>query len=272
MRKLRNTYICFPEGKHKCLTMSYDDGKAFDRELVEFFNETGIKGTFHINGGLLGDNTYGERISEDEIKVLYEGHEISAHTYTHPTIERCPLDQVIQQVIEDRKVLEDLSGYPVRGLSYPNGSYSKEIMDLLPACGIEYARTVISTCNFAMPTDYLEWKPTCHHNNKEFNRLADDFIALNKSQYLYLFYVWGHSYEFEGNQTWDNFRSVCRKLSGQEDIWYATNIQIVDYMKAARNLKFSAKGDKVYNLSSLSIWIEVDKKIIKIESGETIDI
>ena len=27
-------YICFPEGKHKVLTMSYDDGRLEDRRLV----------------------------------------------------------------------------------------------------------------------------------------------------------------------------------------------------------------------------------------------
>ena len=38
-------YICFPEGKHKVLTMSYDDGKLADRRLVSIFNHYGIKGT-----------------------------------------------------------------------------------------------------------------------------------------------------------------------------------------------------------------------------------
>ena len=69
-----------------------------------------------------------DRIQLSEVKELYKGHEVSCHTSTHPTIERCPLDQVVQQVIEDRKALEDAVGYPVRGLSYPNGSYSKDII------------------------------------------------------------------------------------------------------------------------------------------------
>ena len=28
MSELRNIFICFPEGKHKVLTMSYDDGRV----------------------------------------------------------------------------------------------------------------------------------------------------------------------------------------------------------------------------------------------------
>ena len=162
-RPFKTIYTCFPQGKHKVLTMSYDDGKIFDRKLIEIFNKYGIKGTFHLNTGIMPVDE--DRIQLSEVKELYKGHEVSCHTSTHPTIERCPLDQVVQQVIEDRKALEDAVGYPVRGLSYPNGSYSKDIINLLPACGIEYSRVVGSTDDFAFPDNFLEWKSTCHHGH-----------------------------------------------------------------------------------------------------------
>lgn len=265
-RKLKTIYTCFPEGKHKALTMSYDDGRTFDRRLVEIFNKNGIKGTFHLNSGLGGE--YGERVSMNEIAELYKGHEISCHTYTHPTIERCPLDQVIQQVIEDRKILEKHAGYPVRGLSYPNGSYSEDIKKLLPACGIEYSRVVGNTDDFAMPSDFLEWKSTCHHNHNLMEN-ARRFADLHKTQYLYLMYVWGHSYEFDRDDNWDLIEGFCEFIGNREDIWYATNIEIVDYLNASANLKFTASGDMVYNPSAISVWISVDNKKYEIKSGET---
>ena len=50
------------------------------------------------------------------------------------------------------------------------------------------------------------------------------------------------------------------------DIWYATNIEIVDYMKAARNLKFTVEGILVYNPGAIFVWISVEengnKKIV----------
>ena len=49
--QMNRVYCCFPGGKHKALTMSYDDGKTQDRRLVEIFNRYGIKGTFHLTGG-----------------------------------------------------------------------------------------------------------------------------------------------------------------------------------------------------------------------------
>ena len=122
-KNLHVIYTCFPEGKHKVLTMSYDDGRVEDRRLVSIFNQYGIKGTFHINAGLSAD-----RIPISECSSLYRGHEVSCHTYLHPTIARCPIEQVIQQILEDRRVLEKATGYPVRGLYYPNGSFSEEIV------------------------------------------------------------------------------------------------------------------------------------------------
>ncbi len=266
--KLKIVYTCFPGGKHKALTMSYDDGREYDRPLIEIFNRYGIRGTFHLNAGLLGGEPGRERISFDEIRELYRGHEVSCHTYTHPTIERCPLPHVVQQVIEDRKVLEAACGYPVRGMSYPNGSYSDDIKKFLPGCGIEYSRVVGDTDDFAMPRDFLEWKSTCHHTHRLMEN-AERFAALNKQQYLYLMYVWGHSYEFNDRNDWDLIEKFCSFIGGRDDIWYATNIEIVDYMNSAKNLKFTADSSVVYNPNAASVWLRTPDGIVEVLGGET---
>ena len=100
-------YTCFPGGKHKVLTMSYDDGRLEDRRLVELFNRYGIRGTFNLNGGLPRP----ERIPESEWVELYKGHEVACHTYHHPTISRSPLDQTARQVLADRMQLEGVCDF-----------------------------------------------------------------------------------------------------------------------------------------------------------------
>ena len=137
MLRLPVIYTCFPGGKHKVLTMSYDDGRQEDYRLVELFNKHGIKGTFNLNAGIDWDP---KRVPLSEYRTLYEGHEVACHTYTHPTIARCPLEQVARQVLADREGLEQLIGKPVRGLAYPNGSYSRDIIGMLPSLGIRHAR------------------------------------------------------------------------------------------------------------------------------------
>lgn len=268
-KNLKTVFTCFPEGKFKVLTMSYDDGTNSDRRLIEIFNKYGIKGTFHLNAGL----TYGDdsRVQLSEVGKLYSGHEVSAHTYTHPTIARCPQSLVIQQILNDREELENACGYAVRGISYPNRSFSPDIVNLLPHCGIEYARTGDSTGTFAMPDNFHLWKPTCHHKHNLLE-LGKEFVSLYKSQYLYMMYVWGHSFEFDYDNNWELIEEFCKTAGGKDDIWYATNIEIVDYMKAAKNLKFTVDMDKVYNPSAIAVWISVDGKIYKINSGETVQI
>ena len=264
--KMNTIYKCFPGGRHKVLTMSYDDGKPADLRLVRIFRTYGIKGTFHLNAGLYEDPQYG-RIPLDQVRELYQGMEIACHTYTHPTIERCPMSQVIAQTLEDRKALEAIAGYPVRGMSYPNGSYTKEIEEAMKFCGIEYSRTVISTDDFAMPDNFMEWKATCHHNHHLLEN-GKRFMELNKTQYLYMMYVWGHSYEFDLQNNWELIESFCKMIGGRDDIWYATNIEIVDYLKAWDQLKFSADGSFVYNPTALELWVEVNKKHFCLESGK----
>ena len=65
-------YKCFPGGRHKVLTMSYDDGKPEDERLVQIFRDNGIKGTFHLNAGLYEDSQYG-RLPLSRVRRLYEG-------------------------------------------------------------------------------------------------------------------------------------------------------------------------------------------------------
>lgn len=264
-------YITFPEGKAKALTMSYDDGKLADERLVEIFNKNGIRGTFNINYGMLDKEE--KRLKSERVKELYVGHEIATHTMTHPTIERCPLVGVAAEILEDRKGLESLTGGLVRGHAYPNGSYSEEIKQLFQQLGVAYARTINSVPDYALPTDPLEWNPTCHHNDPKLMEMAEFFANFQKKQYLKLMYVWGHSYEFDNNDNWNVIEEFCEYMGGREDIWYATNIEIIDYMEAARNLKYSANGEAVYNPSAASVWLQIDgKRIVEVKGGAYMDL
>lgn len=260
---LKTIYTCFPGGKHKALTMSYDDGLLEDRRLVALFNRYGIRATFNLNSGLREP----QRIPQEEWAELYQGHEIACHTCLHPTIARCPLDQVARQILEDRLQLEALTGAPVRGLAYPNGSWSPEIAALLPALGIRYARVVGDTHNFELPQDFMTWTATCHHDH-DLMEDARRFTSLDKTQYLYLMYVWGHSFEFRTEEDWARMEDFCRLAGGREDTWYATNIEIVDYLSDAERLQFTAAADRVYNPNARSVWLQVDGRILEIPGGQ----
>ena len=264
-------YTCFPGGRAKALTMSYDDGKIYDERLVEIFDKNGIKGTFNINYGLMERDE--NRIQADRVKELYKNHEVATHCNTHPTIARCPLINVAHEILEDRIGLEKLTGKLVRGHAYPNGSYSEEIKQLFKQLGIAYGRVVGSRPDYELPTDPLEWHPTCHHRDPELMKKAEYFANFQKRQYLKLMYVWGHSYEFNDDNNWEVIEEFCEYMGGREDIWYATNIEIIDYMDAAKELKFSGNNEMVYNPGAISVWLNVDdKKIVEVKGGALVDL
>lgn len=258
----------FPGNTRKILTMSYDDGKTPDRRLVALFNKYGIKATFNINAGYL-DNDNLMRIASSEVRELYKGHEIAAHGYTHQSLGIAPREQVILETVKDRIELEKLAGYPVRGMAYPNGLYTDETVELLKSCGIEYCRVVETTGDFGMPDDFMCWKGTCHHNSNLLE-LGRAFLEQPYKNRPHLMYVWGHALEFDKNDNWDMMEEFCKMMSGKDDIWYATNIQIVDYMNALHQLRFSADMTMVYNPTALDLIISKAEQPIYIPAGKQI--
>jgi hypothetical protein len=155
----------------------------------------------------------------------------------------------------------------VVGLSYPNGSYDDAIVRLLPGLGIRYARIVPTTGAFGLPEDPCRWACTCHHN-QGLEAKTDEFLSLNKSQYLYWFSVWGHAWEFDRDGNWGLIEDACGKLGDRgAGIWSATAIEAFDYLSAARSLRFSVDGDLVVNPSAIPVWIAVDDCIRRIPPG-----
>lgn len=257
----------FPNGKQKALTFSYDDNQIFDRRLVDIFNKNNLKSTFHVNAGTLDITTDKDFfISSDELASLYSGHEVSCHGFTHPFFSHTSQQQIVSQLWEERKVLEGLTGYPVRGMSYPYGDFSQRIIDSARIAGIEYSRTVENTNYFNLPEDFMRWHPTCHHNDAL--SLTDEFLSPVKFNRLLLFYIWGHSFEFDRENTWDMMEELCATLGGHDDIWYATNIEIKDYICAAYSIISSADGSILFNPSAMDVWIATKEgKIIIAKSG-----
>ena len=231
------------------------------------------------------------RINPEEWKELYAGHEVAVHTCTHPTLARTPKNEILYEYIEDRKYLENIMGYPVRGLAYPNGSCDDTCIEIAKAAGLEYGRIAADkyasvkaameyskdaqgpillgdATGFEIPDNYMKWLPTCHHNH-DLLGFGKRFLELHKSQYLYMMYVWGHSFEFDKNDNWNLIEEFCEMMGGQDDIWYATNIEIVDYDKAFSALQFAADNSFVYNPSAQSVWLRVnDENYVEVKGGK----
>ena len=55
------------------------------------------------------------------------------------------------------------------------------------------------------------------------------------------------------------------KVSGKADVWYATNIEICDYVNAWKRMITSADGTRVFNPNSCPIWLWADGKTYQVD-------
>lgn len=283
---MRYCVLRFPEGKFKAVSLSYDDGVSADIRLAGILDQYGMKGTFNINSGFFGMSG---KMTPEEIQkhILDAGHEVAVHGENHiaPGVARPGI--AIADILNCRLDLEKRFGRIIRGMAYPDSGirtmhgenkYSA-ICEYVKDLGIVYSRTLGSdNDNFRLPEDFIAWMPTAHHNNPKLKEYVEKFVSLREdklysaSRFPRLFYLWGHSYEFDRDDNWNVIEQFCADISGREDTWYATNMEIYEYVAAYNALITSADGKTVYNPTLQTVWMDVDGKLYRIASGETVTI
>lgn len=282
---MRYKFLKFPGGKAKAVTLSYDDGVIEDVRFCDTITKAGLKCTFNLNSFKMR-NTF----TPEQVKELYLdcGHEVAVHGLWHRANGTLRPIEGIKDVLECREELEEKLGIIIRGMAYPdsgirrlaNNTLYSDVKRYLTDLDIVYARTLGGDNDlFELPTDWHAWVPTAHHGNPKLFEFIDKFIELDTSTKVYsptrtpkLFYLWGHSYEFERNNNWELLDQICEKLGGRDDIWYATNMEIYDYVNAYYSLSYSANCNIIYNPTLIDLWVDIDGKVYEINSGETIKI
>lgn len=268
----------FPGGRRKALTLSYDDGVEQDRQLLEILDPAGIRCTFNLNSGCYPEEGHlwpkgqvHRRLPASQVSALYQApYEVAVHTLTHPDLTLLPENEMVREILEDRKNLEEQFGVLVRGAAYPYGTFSDETVEALRACGIAYCRTVNSSHRFSIPTDWLRLQPTCHHDDPLLDKICDRFLGETFYANSGIFYLWGHAYEFEANDNWQLIRDFAARMGGRDEIWYATNIEVYDYVAAWRQLIVSADGKRAYNPTVTPLFAETEGgRVREIGPGET---
>ncbi|MBR5155607.1 MAG: polysaccharide deacetylase family protein [Clostridia bacterium] len=227
--------------KNKAITFSYDDGDTQDIRLVEIFNKHNIKGTFNINSGLFGKEATilrewreisHNRLKMDDIKYIYDGHEIAAHTVNHVSLPGCEDDVVIREVENDRIRLSEIIGYEVCGMAYSSGGKNNDDRTaklIRENTGIKYARALETNGKFSIQENLYRFNGTCYHHiewDKMFS-LAEEFLKMDAKEPS-IFYIWGHSFEFDiYPERWEMFDEFCKMISGKSDIFYGTNKEVL---------------------------------------------
>ena len=214
------------QNKLKAVTFSYDDGVTQDIRLIELLNKYSLKCTFNLNSELLGKPGIlireNQRISHykvtpKDVKYVYDGHEVAAHTLTHPFLPAVTDEaEIIRQVEQDRLNLSELAGYEVVGMAYPGGGINNDdrVADIIRrGTNIKYARTTDITDRYDPQSNLYRFTPNVCHT-QEYDRMMQTGR--------------GHSYEMDYRPDyWIKLEEFFKLISGREDIFYGTNAEVL---------------------------------------------
>lgn len=137
----------------KKLVITFDDGYAhLESALPAFIEKYDLKPIVFVPTAYLGKvNTWDYsslfftdvHLDREGIKALSQlGVEFGAHGHTHRPLTRLSDKALREELSLSRKILEDITGQPVRLLSYPFGRYDRRITDAAQSCGYSHGFTM----------------------------------------------------------------------------------------------------------------------------------
>lgn len=250
----------------KYITFSLDDGNKYDIKLLELFEKYGLKATFYIPKE---DKWFRRKnLNDKEIKKIAQTQEIGAHSLTHASLKDISFKQQQEEIFESKKYLEKLLRQKISMFCYPYGIYNNIIIDLVRKSGYIGARTTDS-CFFEVgdpfkmkvslhiyPYPFLK-KPEEYSNLfwlrkillplKEFEGVVDKYnlgynsyfswlaLAKNMLEYFFtkgeVFHIWGHSWEIEKFNMWQELEEFFKILPKGDEISYLTNSEVIKEIK-----------------------------------------
>ena len=233
----------------KYFTLSFDDGITQDIRIIEILKKYGMHcATFNINTGLLGANWewVGKnhnrpdvphlRFTKEELMTgIYDGFDVEVHTMNHPSLKIYDenVAKLKREIMGDAANIREITGINPVGMAWPGGDteYTEKTIELVREhTSIRFARATTTTNTFTLPDYFLKWKPTCSITNGKLLDLARQFVEAEADEDM-LFFVWGHGYEFDFYDLYDDFEELVKMMSEAEDVVCVTNAEFYQLFK-----------------------------------------
>lgn len=234
------------------MTTSWDDGHPLDMRLAEMLASYGIMGTFYVPINH-EDNPL---LTKHQLLALRQmGMEIGSHTCSHPILTKLTKNEILFEMTESKRILEDMCGEVITSFCYPGGKYNRTACAASREAGYKLARstrafrTEIQFDPFCMPVSF-QFFPHTHfihmrHALKEGNlkgitnwvrhwKMENNLVKLADKMFQYVLnnggvlHIWGHSWEIEKHGLWQQLNSVLHNVVHQEGVLYLTNSQMLD--------------------------------------------
>ena len=233
----------------KYFTLSFDDGTQQDLRMIEILKKYDVdcmswnintEGLYGAKWDLTGLGLPGvdhQRFTKEELESgIYDGYDVLVHTRTHPSLkiyDSTPI-KVVEEVQGNADDIAEITGISPVGMAWPGGDteYTDTTIDIiLDKTDIRFARGTTPTYDYALPTQFMKWMPTCGISDGKLFDLAYDFVTMEAEDDC-LFYVWGHSFELDAYDTYDQFETLVRMMKANEgDIVLVTNTEFYELYK-----------------------------------------
>ncbi|SNS27527.1 Polysaccharide deacetylase [Noviherbaspirillum humi] len=225
-------------------TCSIDDGHPLDLKTAELLDKHGLSGTFYVP---IKNREGPEVMNPQQIRELGRRFEIGSHTFDHCYLKHTNIWEAYDQIMDGKKMLEDVLNKPVAGFCYPGGKYQRRDVKLVEACGFDYARTTVNlrfdsgNARYEMPTT-VQFFP--HDRSVYLRNFAEAGQWMSRQEGLFLalqhedwterifamfdhardtggaFHLWWHSVEIEQVGAWqklDGFLAYVAATISRED-------------------------------------------------------
>jgi peptidoglycan/xylan/chitin deacetylase (PgdA/CDA1 family) len=119
------------------VSFTFDDGRANQEEGRALLVRYGMRGTFFVNSGRIGQST---RLTLAQLQAFQaEGHEIGGHSVSHPRLPDLDPEEQARQICDERVALST-AGLTVTSFAYPHGAQDETTRRLVMECGYNSAR------------------------------------------------------------------------------------------------------------------------------------
>jgi len=144
---------CSDVSMKETITITFDDGFVSNFiEAVPLMKKVGVQAINYLVADRIGQTSDWEAREGgeadplmDELQVrewLAAGHQIGAHTCTHPRLSFLSRDQAKEEILASKKKLEDRFGLPMDHFAYPYGDYNQTTVELVREAGFKTAVTM----------------------------------------------------------------------------------------------------------------------------------
>jgi len=232
------------------VTTSWDDGHPLDLKLADLLVEYGVNGTFYVPLS----NSEREVMGSASLVELAGRFEIGGHTRNHVDLRGLGSEVLDDEIRGAKLELEDVLGKQVSMFCYPNGKHSQRVRQAVATAGFIAARTtkqLLTECSrdvFRMPTTLhafpqVPWIRVRHafltQNLGGIPRLLRIGVGKRWVDIARCFFeetlesggvwhLWGHSWEIEEYNLWDDLRALLYAVANREGVTYLSNGQIME--------------------------------------------